>query len=918
MLHDLLSNDSSSEEDILQAIRDDPEALRRADGGSNLPLHLECQHQCRSAIIMKCIELYPESLSLANQADALPLHLLLSNYKSATEDALMMIEEYPAALRVDGCQLYWTDRYLPLHIECKNRCRSVVISKCIELYPQSLAETRKDASLPLHLLLRKKASSIEDALLMIEKYPEALRCRTQSYFPDSKYLPIHEECKNQCRLTVLSKCIELFPESLTEVDENIFPLHLVLSNPATSIDTILLFISKYPSALKCANAKGYLPLHIECSYQSRSPVISKCIELYPESLSMATKDDALPLHLLLSNDFSSLEDALMMIHEYPDALQCGRIQPYCSIKYLPLHLECMNRCRSTILSKCIELYPESLAKSSEEDSLPLHLLLSNLLSASEDALLMIEKYPNALKFKKYSNIAANAYLPIHLECKNRCRSAIISKCIELYPESLAEVDDQRMPPLSLLLSNSSSSVDVVLMVMCAYPDALKCKEYIYLDLPLHIECKNQCRSAILSKSVELYPESLFIVNRYNALPLHSLLSNHKSSIEDTLIIICKYPEALRCYETSISKNEKSLPLHIECKNQCRSAVISKCIELYPEALSISTMNNPLPLLILLRQPQSPTDTALMMIDKYPEALRSTETVLLSDDKFLPLHLECMNECRSAIISKCIELYPEALSIASRNNSLPLHLLLSNQVSSIEDALTMIDKYPQALKLRNNNSNRSTDLVLPIHIECSKQCRPTVLSKCIALFPQSLAVCDADGDIPWTITLNKLFLFSYERVFMSRKSLFILLSAHPASFYHPPHDPWINRHPMMQAPASCRLILNLLPSCLSSAAHLQAYHDLNWQPRCSLLQLWLQIRLKSDQVNSRSSLEQLLSMTEPCHQLNSKDSCMRLLMVKMLEQSSLLVAIGGRGAVEYSVDLGDGISDLMLRFIMAYL
>jgi hypothetical protein len=46
------------------------------------------------AVTMKCIELYPESLSLANQADALPLHLLLSNPVSFIEEALMMIEKH--------------------------------------------------------------------------------------------------------------------------------------------------------------------------------------------------------------------------------------------------------------------------------------------------------------------------------------------------------------------------------------------------------------------------------------------------------------------------------------------------------------------------------------------------------------------------------------------------------------------------------------------------------------------------------------------------------------------------------------------------------------------------------------------------------------------------------------------------------
>jgi hypothetical protein len=987
-LHDLLS---SSEEDILQAIRDDPAALRRAEAYSNLPIHIECQHQCRSAVLVKCIELYTESLSMANQADALPLHLLLSNKASSIEDALMMIEKYPAALRVDGCQPYSIVKYLPIHLECKNRCRSAVISKCIEIYPEALFEARDGDSLPLHLLLSNLQSSIHDALMMIEKYPEGLRCRDNPYFPFSKSLPIHIECGKQCRSAVLTKCIELYPESIAErVGENSFPLHLLLANSESSVDVILLFISKYPDALRCQDVDGYLPLHLECERQCRSPVIAKCIELYPEALHVTAKDDALPLHLLLLNYLAFMADVLLMIEKYPEALRCGVRQYYSDARRLPIHLECKNSCRPAILSKCIELYPESLAEASEEAYLPLHLLLSNPVSSVEMALLMIERYPEALKLKTKSYVLACKYLPIHLECKNSCRTAILSKCIELYPESLAEDDGQHMLPLSKLLSNSSASIDVILMVICAYPDALKCKEEPDLYLPIHVECANKSRSSIISKCIELYPESLSIASKNNSLPLHLLLTNNASSIEDALMMIdkysealhfqaissyfnikylpihveCKnrcrsaiiskcielypqslsilsgsgtlpthmllqnpacsievaimvieaYPEALQSYEKPYYTNELSLPLHIECKNQCRSAVISKCIELYPESLSIPTADNALPLHLLLRQPQSPTDAALLMIDKYPEALKSVETLLFSDDKILPIHLECEYQCRSAVLSKCIELYPASLSITGRNNSLPLHQLLSSSVSTIDDALMMIDKNPQALK-HKNNSYYSTDMYLPIHIESSKGCRSAVLLKCIKLYPESLSVCDGDGDIPWTIALKKQFLFSYDIIRNLHMSLFTLLSAHPASFYHPPHDPLIDKLPMMKDPSSCRLILNLLPSCLSSAAHLQAYHDLNWQPRSSLLHLWLQIRLKSDQVKTKS-LKQLLSMTEPCHELSLMDGGMRILMMKMLKESSLLVAIDGR--LDYGVDLGDGIDDLMLRFIMAYL
>jgi ankyrin repeat protein len=66
------------------------------------------------------------------------------------------------------------------------------------------------------------------------------------------------------------------------------------------------------------------------------------------------------------------------------------------------------------------------------------------------------------------------------------------------------------------------------------------------------------------------------------LPLHWLLWNKESSTEDTLDIIAKYPAVLQ-----LQDEDGNLPLHIECMNECRSSIIAKCIELYPEALAIA-------------------------------------------------------------------------------------------------------------------------------------------------------------------------------------------------------------------------------------------------------------------------------------------------------------------------------------------
>jgi ankyrin repeat protein len=336
--------------------------------------------------------------------------------------------------------------------------------------------------------------------------------------------------------------------------------------------------------------------------------------------------------------------------------------------------------------------------------------------------------------------------------------------------------------------------------------------------------------------------------------LHQLLADHSSSMEDALQWINHDPFRLQHQD---SKHQ--CPIHIECMNRCRSAIISRCIELYPQALFVeSNLYDALPLQTLVYNSRSTIDDALLMIKTYPAALQHRDYYGRP-----PLHAECMRQCRQAIISKCIELYPEALTKQDKEGYLPLHLtLLSPTPSSM--ALMLIDKYPAALRHGDSQG------YFPLHIECQYQCRPSIISKCIELYPDALHTINLFGHIPWSLALQTAVDLN-KNIYKLRKPLLILLSAHPESFYHPPHDPIINKLAMMQDPCCSRMILNLLPSCLSSAAHLQAYHDLNWQPRSSLLYLWLQISLKSREMHaSSSSGEHLLKITAPADGFNRKD------------------------------------------------
>jgi hypothetical protein len=88
-----------------------------------------------------------------------------------------MMEKHSAALQHrDNC------RRLPIDVECINQCRLSVISKCIELYPESLTEADYETKeLPLHRSLQYESASVQVALLMIEQISSSIETSKDSW-----------------------------------------------------------------------------------------------------------------------------------------------------------------------------------------------------------------------------------------------------------------------------------------------------------------------------------------------------------------------------------------------------------------------------------------------------------------------------------------------------------------------------------------------------------------------------------------------------------------------------------------------------------------------------------------------------------------------------------------------------------------
>jgi hypothetical protein len=346
------------------------------------------------------------------------------------------------------------------------------------------------------------------------------------------------------------------------------------------------------------------------------------------------------------------------------------------------------------------------------------------------------------------------------------------------------------------------------------------KDNIDFGVFLIYQCLHECRVSVLSKWIHRYPESLARVDERGWLPLHWVVSNQSSSIDSALFIIEKYPEALRR-----PNSFGNLPLHIECRYQRRLAVISKCIVLYPESLAIADEHGNFPLHFLFREMTSSVDSALLVIEKYPEALRHQNSL-----SYLPIHIECQYQCRLSVISKCIELYPESLATADEHGHLPLHTLLMNKLSCVNAALLIIDKYPGALKHRGNYGH------LPYTFEHWYHFRPSILLKCIELYPESAG--DNFEIFHIIRKLDKSNFHQYADV------ISVIIANNPWSAYFcGGHDPYIHR----------RILNNIVPRHVFALTGDEDYRDLNWQVRAAMIMLLSQMKIQ--QLQKQQSRQQ---------------------------------------------------------------
>jgi ankyrin repeat protein len=646
-LDSLLRNEQSSSESALLAMTACPDSVKHKNSDGDLPIHVECSKLCRYDVMLKAIELYPESLLICDKAGRFSLLILLQNRRASVSTVRMVIEKYMDRFKSNALSdnmaqisdLLAKEEYL-----CSNVQR--YLSASVEICPESVVTALCLGYLRLRDFLNVP-SLLENTLLeIVERYPNILKIHDSF---DGNL--IHIECVDKCRFDVLSTFISLSPESLSMVNgQGDPPLHMLLRKRPGKRFVILslatMMIVAYPEALTQKSKSNNLPIHIECLNSCRHELLVDMITSHPETLLDPNSNGSLPLHSLLMNPYSSIESAELLLMVSPQAAR-GKTRR----SSYPIHVECSQQCRWEVISQLIELWPEALHEANQDGLLPLHLLLENRSSTITSVQLLLDSFPGAASYKD----RADNY-PLHVECNQLYRVEAIARLVELYPNALSETNQDGCLPLHLVLKKPSSNTSIfpTVMLINAFPGAASCRDEED-NYPIHLECSHQCRGEIVHQLIELYPDAFLRANREGRLPLHLLLKSPSCSILLVQQLLNLLPDA-----ATDKDRADNYPLHVECSQQCRIEVVRQLIELYPDALSIPNLDGYLPFNLLQRNQSTTCIKAILhvlAIDKCRSALHRKDK-----DGHLPIAYEINHDFRLEVISKFIELHPPYLDI----------------------------------------------------------------------------------------------------------------------------------------------------------------------------------------------------------------------------------------------------------------
>lgn len=154
---------------------------------------------------------------------------------------------------------------------------------------------------------------------------------------------------------------------------------------------------------------------------------------------------------------------------------------------------------------------------------------------------------------------------------------------------MGSYQDSRVLPIHIALSEGNVPIEVIRVLIAAYPEGIHRVETGYKRNCVHIALKGFASDQVISYIVQLKPQSCQEQDVLGRLPLHYAISNvHAMSIVREIIHV--YPEAVKSYD-----HDGWTPLHVACQVFSSTELIRLLLFFSPESVLMMTKRGSTPL-----------------------------------------------------------------------------------------------------------------------------------------------------------------------------------------------------------------------------------------------------------------------------------------------------------------------------------
>lgn len=295
-----------------------PEALRKQDDNGFLPIHralIAGAGQPTVKLLRLLLNEAPETILETTPAGALPLHLACSRFESADMVAYL-VECFP-----DCIQHRDNQGRFPLHYALEaSRPQPIVVQRLLEHYPVLLSFLDDEGYLPLHRVLLKTRPLYDSIVeLLVEYCPGALRVQELQ----NGQTPLLLACQNNNPISQIYSLVRAWPEQI-QVGSSAFETEVfngemlpsALASQCASLERLLAWMERYPSAVQEQDSQGRLPIHYAALSQSKdAPAM---VQQLIDTCRVADRHGRLPLHYAAAAGNRVIVEQL--VDKYPDGL----------------------------------------------------------------------------------------------------------------------------------------------------------------------------------------------------------------------------------------------------------------------------------------------------------------------------------------------------------------------------------------------------------------------------------------------------------------------------------------------------------------------------------------------------------------------------------------------------------------------